>query len=53
MVAIELAKTPAMGSIAKAQLGNESRYKEIFEANRHLLSNPDSIDVGQTVRIPG
>jgi nucleoid-associated protein YgaU len=41
-----------LGSIARSQLGNESRYQEIFNANRHLLSNPDAIDVGQTLRIP-
>lgn len=42
-----------LGSISKSQLGDEARYKEIFNANRHLLSNPDAIDVGQTLRIPG
>lgn len=41
-----------LSSIAKAQLGNESRHTEIFKANRHILSNPDQIDVGQTLRLP-
>lgn len=41
-----------LSSIAKAQLGSEARYTEIFNANRKLLSNPDQIDIGQTLRLP-
>lgn len=41
-----------LSAIAASQLGSSDRYMEIFEANRAILSNPDAIDVGQTLRIP-
>ena len=41
-----------LSAIAQSQLGSADRYMEIFEANRSILSNPDAIDVGQTLRIP-
>lgn len=41
-----------LAEIAQRELGSAERYREIFEANRGLLSDPDSIDVGQTLRIP-
>jgi nucleoid-associated protein YgaU len=33
--------------------GKGGRYKEIFEANRPLLRDPDKIYPGQKLRIPG
>jgi nucleoid-associated protein YgaU len=33
--------------------GKGTRYKEIFEANRPLLKDPDKIFPGQKLRIPG
>ena len=33
-------------------LGNGSKYKEIFEANREVIEDPDKIFVGQKIRIP-
>ena len=41
-----------LSSIAQSELGDSARYTEIFNANRNILSNPDAIDVGQTLRIP-
>lgn len=33
-------------------LGDGSKYKEIFEANREVIEDPDKIFVGQKIRIP-
>lgn len=41
-----------LSGIAASHLGSADRYMEIFEMNRPMLSNPDSIDVGQTLRLP-
>lgn len=38
--------------ISKTYYGEGSRYNEIFEANRPMLSDPDKIYVGQVLRIP-
>ena len=38
--------------IAEKTLGKGSRYPEIFEANRPMLSDPDKIYPGQVLRIP-
>ena len=40
-------------AVSKTYLGKGSRYMEIFEANRPMLSHPDKIYVGQVLRIPG
>jgi nucleoid-associated protein YgaU len=31
---------------------NMMKYKEIFEANRDVLNDPDEIEVGQVLTIP-
>ncbi len=41
-----------LSDIAQRELGDANRYTEIFNANRNILSNPDQIDIGQTLRIP-
>jgi nucleoid-associated protein YgaU len=41
-----------LGAIAARYLGNPARYTEIFEANRHQLSDPNAIAVGQSLVIP-
>lgn len=38
--------------ISEKTLGNGARYKEIFEANRPMLKDPDKIYPGQVLRIP-
>ena len=42
-----------LSSIAKQFYDNSSLYPRIFEANRDLLSSPEKISPGQTLRIPG
>ncbi len=38
--------------IAQAQYGDGSKYMQIFEANKPMLSDPDKIYPGQVLRIP-
>lgn len=45
-------KGDTLWAIAKKTLGDGSRYNEIFEANRPMLSDPDKIYPGQNLRIP-
>ena len=41
-----------LSKIAKNLLGNANAWKQIFEANRDVLDNPDKICPGQTLKIP-
>jgi nucleoid-associated protein YgaU len=41
-----------LSKIAKEFYGNASKYPVIFEANRPMLTNPNKIFVGQSLRIP-
>lgn len=41
-----------LSKIAKEHYGDAMRYPEIFEANKPMLSDPDKIYPGQTLRIP-
>lgn len=41
-----------LGGIAKHYFKNAMKYKEIFEANKGILDNPDLIKVGQVLDIP-
>lgn len=41
-----------LSQIAKETLGQANYYMKIFEANKPMLSDPDKIYVGQTLRIP-
>ena len=45
-------KGETLSAIAKAYLGSAGKYNAIFEANRPMLSDPDKIYPGQTLRIP-
>lgn len=45
-------KGDTLWAVAKKYYGNGSRYPEIFEANKPMLSHPDKIFVGQVLRIP-
>lgn len=38
--------------IAKQHYGDGNLYREIFNANTDVLSDPDKIKVGQRLRIP-
>lgn len=41
-----------LGKIAAALYGSAAKYPVIFEANKPMLSDPDKIYPGQTLRIP-
>jgi nucleoid-associated protein YgaU len=41
-----------LSKIAQQQLGDAKAYMAIFEANRNLLKDPDTIQPGQVLRIP-
>lgn len=41
-----------LSGIAKRHYGNANLYMKIFEANKPMLSHPDKIYPGQTLRIP-
>lgn len=43
----------SLSKIAKRVYGNANRWREIFEANRDQISNPDLIRPGQVLKIPG
>jgi nucleoid-associated protein YgaU len=45
-------KGDTLWAISSATLGNGSRYNEIFEANKPMLTHPDKIYPGQVLRIP-
>ena len=47
-----MAKGDNLWKIAEKYLGSGARNKEIFEANRPMLSDPDKIYPGQVLRIP-
>ena len=42
----------SLSKIAKEFYGNANAYMKIFEANKPMLSHPDKIYPGQTLRIP-
>ncbi|RWR00641.1 peptidoglycan-binding protein [[Pantoea] beijingensis] len=41
-----------LSKIAKEMYGDANQYNKIFEANKPMLSHPDKIYPGQTLRIP-
>jgi nucleoid-associated protein YgaU len=45
-------KGDTLSKIAKAQYGNANLYNKIFEANKPMLTHPDKIYPGQSLRIP-
>ena len=47
-----VAKGETLSAIAKKYLGSAGDYQAIFEANRPMLTDPDKIYPGQTLRIP-
>lgn len=48
----EVKKGDTLSKIAKDHYGNANAYMKIFEANKPMLSHPDKIYPGQTLRIP-
>ena len=47
-----VAKGDTLWAVSEKALGKGSRYMEIFEANKPMLSDPDKIYPGQVLRIP-
>jgi len=45
-------KGDTLWAISAEVYGNGAKYKEIFEANKPMLSHPDKIYPGQVLRIP-
>jgi nucleoid-associated protein YgaU len=45
-------KGDTLSAIAKIEYGNANQYNKIFEANKPMLSHPDKIYPGQSLRIP-
>jgi nucleoid-associated protein YgaU len=41
-----------LGKIAQKVYNDASRWREIFEANKETIQNPDLIQVGQELKIP-
>jgi nucleoid-associated protein YgaU len=48
----EVKKGDTLSSIARAQLGNASKWKSIYELNRERIADPASIKAGTTLRLP-
>jgi nucleoid-associated protein YgaU len=42
----------SLSAIAKRQYGDAGKWKQIYEANRDSIENPDLIHPGQELRIP-
>lgn len=45
-------KGDCLSHIAKAQLGDSSRWREIYELNKNIISNPNKIYPGQSLIMP-
>ena len=45
-------KGDTLSKIAKEQLGSASAWKQIFEANRDVIDDPDRIFPGQVIKLP-
>lgn len=41
-----------LSKIAKEHLGHASAWRDIFEANRDVIENPDRIFPGQVIKLP-
>jgi nucleoid-associated protein YgaU len=48
----KIADGDSLQQLAKKYLGSERRYREIFEANRKVLSDPDLLPIGAEIVIP-
>jgi nucleoid-associated protein YgaU len=46
-------KGDTLSAIAKREYGDAGKWRQIFEANRDIIDNPDLIHPGQELKIPG
>jgi LysM repeat protein len=49
---VRVEKGDTLSAISKRVYGDANKYQKIFEANKPMLSHPDKIYPGQTLRIP-
>ena len=49
---VTVVKGDTLSAISLRVYGDANKYNKIFEANKPLLSHPDKIYPGQTLRIP-
>jgi nucleoid-associated protein YgaU len=42
-----------LSSIARLVLGNAQRWQELYEANKDVIDDPNVIQPGMVLRIPG
>lgn len=47
-----VARGDSLSKIAKTVYGDANRWREIFEANRDQIENPDLIHPGQVLKLP-
>lgn len=50
--AYTVVKGDSLWKIAKEKLGDGARYREIFEANKDQIKDPNKIQIGQVLEIP-
>lgn len=48
----EVVSGDTLAKIANQYYGDEAEFEKIFEANRDVLSTPDSLQLGQKLKIP-
>lgn len=48
-----VSKGDTLSTIASQHLGDQSRYREIYEANRNQMKSPNDLREGMTLQIPG
>jgi nucleoid-associated protein YgaU len=46
-------KGDSLSLIAKREYGDANKWRTIYEANKHLIKDPDLIYPGQELKIPG
>jgi nucleoid-associated protein YgaU len=45
-------KGDSLSKIAKREYGDASKWRQIYQANRDVIDNPDLIEPGQDLIIP-
>jgi nucleoid-associated protein YgaU len=53
MMCLQLQPGDTLSGIAQKELGEASRWPEIFALNGDVLTNPDVIVAGQVLQLPG
>ncbi|MGO3127203.1 MAG: LysM peptidoglycan-binding domain-containing protein [Luteimonas sp.] len=45
-------KGDTLSGIAESELGAQDRWRELFDANRDVLDDPDALHAGQVLQLP-